>query len=247
MFAFSKKVCYNNKKEIIIKKIYEIERMRTMSRTSDKGPKILNYIEEQTRLNGYPPSVREIGEAVGLSSTSSVHAQLASLRKNGYLEKHDSKTRALRLTDKYYHEFGDYTSDDFEPVSAYSQSEYLEVPIVGRVAAGQPILAIEEATDTLPLPMSFAKNKDLFILTVSGESMIEAAILDGDMVIVQKQSTAMNGDIVVALIEDSATVKTFYKENGHFRLQPENSTMEPIIVDSVTILGKVVGLFRTGI
>lgn len=217
-----------------------------MSRTSDKGPKILKYIEQQTRKNGFPPSVREIGEAVGLSSTSSVHAQLAALRENGYLEKHDAKTRALRLTEKYYREFGEFEEVKPEP-QAYSPSEYLEVPIVGRVAAGQPILAIEEATDTLPLPMYFAKNKDLFILTVSGESMIDAAILDGDMVIVQKQSTAVNGDIVVALIEDSATVKTFYKENGHFRLQPENPTMEPIIVDSVTILGKVVGLFRTSI
>lgn len=216
-----------------------------MARTSNKGPKILNFIEEQTRLNGYPPSVREIGEAVGLSSTSSVHAQLAALRENGYLEKHDAKTRALRLTDKYYKEFG-YPDDFFESSDDIHEKEYLEVPVLGRVAAGQPLLAFEEATDIIPLPMSFAKNKDLFILKVCGESMIEAAILDGDLVIVQKQNTAENGDIVVALIEDSATVKTFYKEKGHFRLQPENSSMEPIIVDCVTILGKVVGLFRTG-
>lgn len=221
-----------------------------MARTSDKGPKILMFIDEQTKKNGYPPSVREIGEAVGLSSTSSVHAQLAALSNAGYLDKHDAKTRALKLTDKFYEEYNvsktnDLGDDAFDKFYSSVQSEYLEVPVLGRVAAGQPILAVEDATDVLPLPMSFAKNKDLFVLTVSGESMIEAAILDGDMVIVQKQRTANDGDIVVALVEDSATVKTFYRENGRFRLQPENSTMEPIIVDEVKILGKVVGLFRT--
>ncbi len=221
-----------------------------MARTSDKGPKILMFIDEQTKKNGYPPSVREIGEAVGLSSTSSVHAQLAALSNAGYLDKHDAKTRALKLTDKFYEEYNvsktnDLSDDSFDKFYANVQSEYLEVPVLGRVAAGQPILAVEDATDVLPLPMSFAKNKDLFVLTVSGESMIEAAILDGDMVIVQKQRTANDGDIVVALVEDSATVKTFYRENGRFRLQPENSSMEPIIVDEVKILGKVVGLFRT--
>lgn len=221
-----------------------------MARTSDKGPKILKFIDEQTKKNGYPPSVREIGEAVGLSSTSSVHAQLTALQNSGYLEKHDAKTRALKLTDKYYEEYGGaketaLSDSAFDEFSENSPAEYLSAPVLGVVAAGQPILAVEEATDSIPLPMSFAKNKDLFILTVKGESMIEAAILDGDMVIVQKQSTALNGDIVVALVEDSATVKTFYKENGHYRLQPENSSMEPIIVDEVKILGKVVGLFRT--
>ena len=221
-----------------------------MARTSDKGPKILMFIDEQTKKNGFPPSVREIGEAVGLSSTSSVHAQIAALQNSGYLEKHDAKTRALKLTDKYYSEYGESDGFDekaFDSFYQNNESEYLSVPVLGKVAAGVPILAVEEATDSMPLPMSFAKNKDLFILTVSGESMIEAAILDGDMVIVQKQETANNGDIVVALGEDSATVKTFYKDSGHFRLQPENSTMEPIIVNEVKILGKVVGLFRTNI
>lgn len=224
-----------------------------MARTSDKGPKILKFIDEQTKLNGYPPSVREIGLAVGLSSTSSVHSQLETLREAGYLDKHGAKTRALKLTDKYYEDFASDTESDFLSEREFdkfyerNETEYLTAPVLGRVAAGQPILALEEVTDSLPLPMSFAKNKDLFVLTVSGESMIEAAILDGDMVIVQKQDTARNGDIVVALIEDSATVKTFYKENGHFRLQPENSLMEPIIVDEVRILGKVVGLFRPNI
>lgn len=221
-----------------------------MARTSDKGPKILMFIDRQTRKNGFPPSVREIGEAVGLSSTSSVHAQIAALQNSGYLEKHDAKTRALRLTAKYYEEYGESDGFDekaFDNFYQNNESEYLSVPVLGKVAAGVPILAVEDATDSMPLPMSFAKNKDLFILTVSGESMIEAAILDGDMVIVQKQETANNGDIVVALVEDSATVKTFYKENGRFRLQPENSSMEPIIVNEVKILGKVVGLFRTNI
>lgn len=223
-----------------------------MPRTSDKGEKILKFIAEQTRTKGYPPSVREIGNAVGLSSTSTVHAQLKKLRDAGFLEKDNDKTRALKLTDKYYETYEDGMPEpDTFSVSAFDrfyervQSEYLQVPVLGRVAAGQPILAVEEATESFPLPMSFARNKDLFMLTVSGESMIEAAILDGDYVIVERQQTANNGDIVVALVEDSATVKTFYKENGHFRLQPENSSMEPIIVNEVMILGKVVGVFRS--
>ncbi len=223
-----------------------------MPRTSDKGEKILKFISEQTRTKGYPPSVREIGNAVGLSSTSTVHAQLKKLRDSGFLEKDNDKTRALKLTDKYYstYEVAALQSDMLSPSSfdqfyEKAQSEFLQVPVLGRVAAGQPILAIEEATESFPLPISFARNKDLFMLTVSGESMIEAAILDGDYVIVERQSTANNGDIVVALVEDSATVKTFYKENGHFRLQPENESMEPIIVNEVMILGKVVGVFRS--
>ena len=222
-----------------------------MPRTSDKGEKILKFIAEQTRTKGYPPSVREIGNAVGLSSTSTVHAQLKKLRDIGFLEKDNDKTRALKLTNKYYDTYEKGTDNsDMLSQSAFDrfyekvQSEFLQIPVLGRVAAGQPILAVEEATESFPLPMSFARNKDLFMLTVSGESMIEAAILDGDYVIVERQQTANNGDIVVALVEDSATVKTFYKENGHFRLQPENSSMEPIIVNEVMILGKVVGVFR---
>jgi len=223
-----------------------------LPRTSDKGEKILKFIAEQTRTKGYPPSVREIGMAVGLSSTSTVHAQIKKLRDAGFLEKDNEKTRALKLTDKYYDTYEESTNNDemlsqssFDRFYEKVQSEFLQVPVLGRVAAGQPILAVEEATESFPLPMSFARNKDLFMLTVSGESMIEAAILDGDYVIVERQQTANNGDIVVALVEDSATVKTFYKENGHFRLQPENSSMEPIIVNEVMILGKVVGVFRS--
>lgn len=210
-----------------------------MPRTSNKGEEILKFIDDMVRQNGYPPSVREICAAVGLKSTSTVHAQLKNLEKKGLLQKTDSKTRAIKLTNTDYSTLGAHVSQ-MQP-----SSEYLEVPIVGRVAAGNPILAIEEAVGTFPLPMQFAKNKDLFILTVCGESMINAAILDGDYVIVQQQNTANNGDIVVALVDDSATVKTFYKENGHFRLQPENDTMDPIIVNEVSILGKVVGVFRS--
>ncbi len=223
-----------------------------MPRTSDKGEKILKFISEQTKTKGYPPSVREIGNAVGLSSTSTVHAQLKKLRDAGFLEKDNDKTRALKLTPKYYDAYEEGApAEDMLGTSSFDrfyekvQSEFLQVPVLGRVAAGQPILAVEEATESFPLPMRFARNKDLFMLTVSGESMIEAAILDGDYVIVERQQTANNGDIVVALVDDSATVKTFYKENGHFRLQPENSSMDPIIVNEVMILGKVVGVFRS--
>jgi len=225
-----------------------------LPRTSNKGEEILNFIHEQTEKKGYPPSVREICEAVGLRSTSTVHAQLKNLEQKGFLAKDDLKTRALKLTDLYYETYHKNApkandellgTDEFDNFyNKQAQSEYLQVPVLGRVAAGEPILAVEEATDVFPLPMRFASNKDLFILTVRGESMIEAAILDGDYIIVERQSTASNGDIVVALVDDSATVKTFYKENGHFRLQPENSSMEPIIVSEVTILGKVVGVFR---
>lgn len=225
-----------------------------MPRTSNKGEEILRFIHEQTEKKGYPPSVREICDAVGLRSTSTVHAQLKKLEQNGFIAKDDLKTRALKLTDLFYEKYlgqkrssedgvlGEKEFDNF--YQKQNESQYLQVPVLGRVAAGEPILAVEEATDVFPLPMSFAANKDLFILTVRGESMIEAAILDGDYIIVERQPTATNGDIVVALVDDSATVKTFYKENGYFRLQPENSSMEPIIVPEVTILGKVVGVFR---
>lgn len=225
-----------------------------MARTSNKGEEILNFIHNWIERVGYPPAVREICEGVGLKSTSTVHAQLKKLEAKGFIEKNDLKTRAIKLTDAYYEKYksnekpskseilGEGEFDRF--YDSRAESEYIEIPVLGRVAAGEPILAVEEASDVFPLPMDFAANKDLFMLTVRGESMIEAAILDGDYIIVQRQPTAYNGDIVVALVDDSATVKTFYKENGHFRLQPENSAMEPIIVDEVTILGKVVGVFR---
>lgn len=222
-----------------------------MPRTSNKGEEILRFIQEQTEKKGYPPSVREICEAVDLRSTSTVHAQLKKLEQRGFLAKDDLKTRALKLTDLYYETYGASRGGDVlneKEFDAFYEKQadtdiYRFLYWAG-VAAGEPLLAVEEASDVFPLPMDFASNKDLFMLTVRGESMIEAAILDGDYIIVARQQTANNGDIVVALVDDSATVKTFYKENGHFRLQPENSTMEPIIVSEVMILGKVVGVFR---
>lgn len=223
-----------------------------MARTSNKGEEILHFIHNQIELKGYPPAVREICEGVGLKSTSTVHAQLKKLEQLGFIAKDDLKTRAIKLTDLYYEKYAEERADgevlgeeEFDRFyERQPESEYLQVPVLGRVAAGEPILAVEDATDVFPLPMDFAANKDLFMLKVRGDSMIEAAILDGDLIIVQRQPTAYNGEIVVALVEDSATVKTFYKENGHFRLQPENSSMEPIIVNEVKILGKVVGVFR---
>lgn len=223
-----------------------------LARTSNKGEEILRFIQEQIELKGYPPAVREICEGVGLKSTSTVHAQLKKLEQRGLIAKDDLKTRAIKLTDLYYEQYGGANKKEeilgeaeFDRFyERHVESEYLEVPVLGRVAAGEPILAVEEADEVFPLPMDFAANKDLFMLKVRGDSMIEAAILDGDLIIVQRQQTAYNGEIVVALVDDSATVKTFYKENGHFRLQPENSSMEPIIVNEVSILGKVVGVFR---
>lgn len=212
---------------------------------SEKDIKILDFIYMQIEENGFPPSVREIGEAVGLNSTATVHARLKKLEDNGYIEKKSSKNRSIRLVNYTPQNYTPQSSETNAPSVSYHEDKYLEVPVLGRVTAGEPILAVQEYSDTFALPMDFAKNKDLFMLKVRGDSMINAAILDGDYIIVQRQPTAMNGDIVVALVDnDSATVKTFYKEKGHFRLQPENDTMEPIIVEEVSILGKVVGVFR---
>ena len=178
---------------------------------------------------GYPPAVREICEAVHLKSTSSVHSHLESLEKNGYIRRDPTKPRTIEILD-----------DDF----ALTRREVVNVPVIGTVAAGTPILAEQNIEDYLPIPAEMLPNKEVFMLKVKGNSMIEAGIYSGDKVIVAKQPDAENGDKVVALVDDSATVKTFYKENGHFRLQPENSTMDPIILDHVEILGKVIGLFR---
>ena len=204
--------------------------MLSMSETlSEKQKKILDYLKREIRAKGYPPSVREIGEAVGLKSTSTVHGYLARLEKKGLIRRDPSKPRAIEILDD----------------STYlSKKEVVNVPIVGRVTAGQPILAVENIEDTFPIPTEYLHNSDVFMLSVRGESMIEAGILDRDYVIVQKQSTAENGDIVVALIEDEATVKTFYKEQDHIRLQPENPQMDPIYVQDVRILGKVIGVIR---
>ena len=197
---------------------------------------ILSFIEKQINLYQYPPSVREIGKAVGLSSTATVHGYLAKLESKGYIRKESQKGRTLRVV-----------QDDEvirKPKDVYTGKEMVDVPVVGKITAGAPILAVENITDTFPIPIDFVGNSESFMLTVRGESMIEAGILDGDFILVKQQNTAENGEIVVALIEDEATVKTFYKENNYIRLQPENSTMAPIIVPDCKILGKVAGVFR---
>lgn len=207
---------------------------RFMARITEKDYEIMDYIHECIKEKGFPPTVREICGAVGLTSTATVHARLKKLEKEGMIVHESSKNRSVRLVN--------YKTD--EPETA-ADDRYLDVPMYGKVTAGQPITAVQDNTETFPLPMSFVGNKNIFMLRVSGESMINAAILDGDYIIVEEQPTAENGDIVVALVNgDEATVKTFYKEKGHFRLQPENDTMEPIIVDRVSIIGKVIGVFR---
>ena len=195
---------------------------------SPKQQEILEYIKSQILERGFPPAVRDICEAVHLKSTSSVHSHLETLEKNGYIRRDPTKPRAIEILD-----------DSFN-----MRREMVNVPIIGRVAAGEPILAEQNIEDYFPIPVEFMPNNQAFILKVKGESMINAGILDGDMVIVEQRATARNGEMVVALIEGGATVKTFYKEDGYIRLQPENDTMEPIYVDQVVILGIVVGLFR---
>lgn len=202
---------------------------------------ILKFIEKNIKANGYPPSVREIGKAVGLKSTATVHGYLAALEQKGYIKKESQKGRTLKLLKGGADE--NENQETFEK-DFYSNREMVNVPIVGKITAGEPILAVENITDTFPIPLDFVGNSESFMLVVRGESMIEAGILDGDYILVRKQNTAINGEIVVALIGDEATVKTFYKEEDHIRLQPENSTMEPIIVPNCEILGKVTGVFR---
>ena len=208
---------------------------------------ILRYITKQIDKNGYAPSVREIGKAVGLSSTATVHSYLKQLEAMKYIKKENQKGRTLRILKK---EDDRYDSarvgkEPSEPMKAfYNRKEMVDVPIVGKITAGAPILAVENITDTVPVPVDFAGNSQCFMLLVSGESMIEAGILDSDLILVRRQNVAENGQIIVALIDDEATVKTFYKEKDHIRLQPENSTMDPIIVPDWQILGKVIGVFR---
>ena len=198
-------------------------------RISAKQSEILDYIKEQILTKGYPPAVREICNAVNLKSTSSVHSHLETLEKNGYTRRDPTKPRAIEIVD-----------DSFN----LTRKEMRNIPILGTVAAGQPIFAEENISGYFPLLADELPSGDLFILNVRGESMINIGIYDGDKVIVRQSPTARSGEIVVALIEDSATVKTYYKEDGRYRLQPENDTMEPIYVDQVVILGIVVGLFR---
>ena len=195
-----------------------------------KQKEILDFIKNEILNKGYPPSVRDICEAVRLKSTSSVHAHLETLEKNGYIRRDPTKPRAVEIID-----------DNFN----LTRREVVNVPLVGTVAAGQPLLAVENVDSYFPIPAEYLPNKQTFMLKVKGDSMIKAGILNGDDVIVVEQNTARDGDIVVALIEDSATVKTFYREDGYIRLQPENDTMDPIIVeDNLTILGKVIGVMR---
>lgn len=196
---------------------------------SDKQQEILNYIKEEILQKGYPPTVREICQKVNLKSTSSVHAHLEALEKNGYIRRDPTKPRTIEICD-----------DSFQMV----RTEMVSLPVIGNVAAGQPILAEENIQDYFPVPADLVPNGESFVLNVRGESMINAGIFSGDKVFVNSKNVARNGDIVVALIDDSATVKTFYKENGHIRLQPENDTMDPIIVDDCQILGTVFGVFR---
>ena len=194
-----------------------------------KQQQVLDFIKDSIVKKGYPPTVRDICVAVNLSSTSSVHAHLATLEKNGYIRRDPTKPRAIEILD-----------DSFNVM----RQEMTSIPVIGTVAAGLPILAQQNIDGYFPLPVEYVPNAETFVLKVKGESMINVGIYDGDSIFVESCNTARNGDIVVALIDDSATVKTFYKENGHVRLQPENDSMEPIIVPDCQILGKVFGVFR---
>ena len=198
-------------------------------RITQKQSEILEYIKSQILNKGYPPSVRDICSAVNLKSTSSVHAHLESLEKNGYIRRDPTKPRTIEIID-----------DNFN----LTRREMVNVPVLGQVAAGEPILAVDNITGYFPIPSEFMPNEEIFILTVKGDSMINIGIYNGDQIVVEKCNTAENGEIIVALLDDSATVKRFYKENGHIRLQPENDFMDPIIVDDCMILGKVIGLMR---
>ena len=198
-------------------------------RITDKQREILEYIKKEILNRGYPPTVRDICEAVNLKSTSSVHSHLETLEKNGYIRRDPTKPRAIEIVD-----------DNFN----LTRREFANIPLIGQVAAGQPLLAVENIESYFPIPTEFMPNAESFMLKVKGESMINAGIFDGDNILVEKCDNVHNGDIVVALIDDSATVKTFYKEDGHIRLQPENDTMDPIIVPDCKIVGKVFGVFR---
>ncbi len=197
---------------------------------SKKQQEILDYIKECILQKGYPPAVREICEAVNLKSTSSVHSHLGTLEKNGYIRRDPTKPRCIEIVE-----------DSFN----LSRRELINVPIVGTVTAGQPILAIENIESYFPITPDFVSNREVFMLKVRGDSMINAGIFDGDLLLVEQTPSAQNGDIVIALLDDSVTVKRFFKENDHFRLQPENDFMSPIITDKLEIVGKAIGLFRS--
>ena len=196
---------------------------------SPKQQEILEYIKSQILERGFPPAVRDICEAVHLKSTSSVHSHLETLEKNGYIRRDPTKPRAIEILDESFN---------------FTRREMVNVPMVGRVAAGEPLLAEQNVENYFPIPMEFMPNNQTFMLRVKGDSMINIGIFDGDLVLVEQRQTARNGEVVVALVEDGATVKRFFKEEGVFRLQPENDALDPIIVKEVQILGKVIGVFR---
>ena len=205
-----------------------------MRELTKRQSEIFEYIKQTVHSKGYPPSVREIGEAVGLASSSTVHGHLSRLEEKGYIKRDPTKPRAIEIVSE-------------QLVDTLNMEETIHVPVIGKVTAGIPITAVENVEEYFPLPEHFTSthNSDIFILNVVGDSMVEAGILDGDKVIVRSQTIAENGDIIVAMTEDNeATVKRFYKEKSRYRLQPENSTMDPIYLEHVTVLGKVVGLFR---
>ncbi len=229
MFAFHTSVWYYNFILFILRDILWEDVHMSYGKISAKQEEILEYIKSQILERGFPPAVREICEAVHLKSTSSVHSHLETLEKNGYIRRDPTKPRAIEILD-----------DSFN----LTRREVTNVPMLGYVAAGQPLLAQEHIEDYFPIPVEKLPNKQTFLLSVKGDSMINAGIFTGDYVLVQEQNTADNGDMVVAMIDDGATVKTFYKEEGVIRLQPENDFMDPIIVTDVTILGKVIGVFR---
>ena len=211
---------------------------------SKKQKEILTYIKKEILERGFPPAVREICEAVQLKSTSSVHAHLEALEKHGYIRKDATKPRAIEILDDDFREARiSRLSNSAE--NQESSSEFASVPVIGNVAAGQPLLAVEQIESYFPIPVDRLPNAETFMLKVKGESMVNAGILNGDYVLVEKKNTARNGEMVVALVEDSATVKTFYKEDGYVRLQPENDYMDPIIVHGdLQVLGKVIGVLR---
>ena len=196
---------------------------------SPKQQEILEYIKSQILERGFPPAVRDICEAVHLKSTSSVHSHLETLEKNGYIRRDLTKPRAIEILDESFN---------------FTRREMVNVPMVGRVAAGEPLLAEQNVENYFPIPMEFMPNNQTFMLRVKGDSMINIGIFDGDLVLVEQRQTARNGEVIVALVEDGATVKRFFKEEGVFRLQPENDALDPIIVKEVQILGKVIGVFR---
>ncbi|WP_284140042.1 MULTISPECIES: transcriptional repressor LexA [unclassified Virgibacillus] len=204
-----------------------------MIKLSKRQQAILDFIKSEVHLKGYPPSVREIAEAVGLASSSTVHGHLSRLESKGFIRRDPTKPRAIEIL-------------DFSSEPSIPKEDTLYAPLIGKVTAGIPITAVENIEEYIPIPRSSASPEDnIYVLVIDGESMIEAGILDGDMVIVKQQNTAQNGEIVVAMTEDDeATVKRFFKEKNHIRLQPENATMEPLIYQNVSILGKVIGLYR---